>query len=393
MTDERERFTDAEVAPPAPPSVTLVAHDVGTPGGMERQLAELCTGLLARGYRVTVIARRCELAAHPALRFICVRGPRRPFSLAYPAFFVLGSLAVLRWREGVLNTLGAIVLNRADVVTVHFCHRGYRAAGGAAQTSRPDLAHRANAAVAASMSRAAERFCYRPRRARQLVAVSRGVARELERFFPAAAAGVAVIPNGVDAQEFAPQPAARDELRAQLGIAPGELVALFVGGDWERKGLRFAVEAVARAAAWHLLVVGRGDEARQRRIAEGHGAASRVHFAGPTSAPARHFAAADAFVLPTLYEAFALVTLEAAAAGLPLLVTRVNGTEELVSDGVNGWLVERDAASIAQRLGELREDPQLRAAMARAARASAERYGWESVVESSVALYERLART
>ena len=358
---------------------------------MERQLAELCTGLLTRGYRVTVIARRCELAAHPSLRFIRMPGPRRPFALAYPAFLVLGSLAVLRWREGILHTTGAIVLNRADVVTVQFCHRGYRAAGGAPQTSRVGRAHRANAAVAAWMSRAAERFCYRRRRVRQLVAVSGGVARELERYFPAAAVGVAVIPNGVDAQEFAPHPLARAELRAQLGIAPDDLVALFVGGDWERKGLRFAIDGVARAAAWHLLVVGRGDEARYRAIAEREGIAGMVHFAGPTDAPARHFAAADAFVLPTLYEAFALVTLEAAAASLPLLVTRVNGTAELVRDGVNGWLVERDAQAIAQRLDELREDPQLRATMARAARASAERYGWESVVESFAALYGRLA--
>jgi glycosyltransferase involved in cell wall biosynthesis len=391
MTDERDRFTDAEVAPSVPPSATLVAHDVGTPGGMERQFAELCTGLLARGYRVTVIARRCELAPHPALRFIRVRGPRRPFSLAYPAFFVLGSLAVLRWRDGILNTMGAIVLNRADVVTVQFCHRGYRAAGGAPQTSRANLAHRANAAAAACMTRAAERFCYHPRRARQLVAVSRGVARELERFFPAAAAGVAVIPNGVDGQEFTPQPGTRDELRTQLGIAPGDLVALFVGGDWDRKGLRFAIEGITRAAGWHLLVAGRGDEGRYRRIAEEQGVVRRVHFAGHISLPARHFAAADAFVLPTLYEAFALVTLEAAAAGLPLLVTAVNGTEELLRDGVNGWFVERDSATITQRLDELRDDSELRAAMSRAARASVERYGWDRVVESSVALYRTLA--
>ena len=391
MTDERGPFTDTEVASTVPPSVTVVAHDVGTPGGMERQLAELCTGLLTRGYRVTVIARRCELAAHPRLRFVPVRGPRRPFSLAYPAFLVLGSLAVLRWREGIVHATGAIVLNRADVVTVHFCHHGYRAAGAAPQTSRPGLTHRANAAIAAWMSRAAERFCYRPRRARQIVAVSGGVACELERFFPAAAAGVAVIPNGVDTREFSPHPSARAELRAQLGIATEDLVVLFVGGDWERKGLRVAIEAVARTAAWRLLVVGRGDEARYRAIAEREGIAGMVHFAGPTDAPARHFAAADAFVLPTLYEAFALVTLEAAAASLPLLVTRVNGTAELVRDGVNGWLVERDAQAIAQRLDELREDPQLRATMGRAARASAERYGWESVVESFAALYGRLA--
>ena len=387
MTEERVTSTGGTL-----PAVTLVAHDVGTHGGMERQLAELAEGLLARGYRVTVIARRCELDANPNLRWIRVRGPRRPFVLAYVVFFLLGSLAVARWRDGIVHSMGAIVFNRTSVVTVQFCHHGYRAAGGAPQSSQPGLAYRANAAAAAWMSRAAERFCYTPRRTRQLVAVSDGTARELERFFPAVAARrLVVIPNGVDADEFAPDPGARAEVRAQLGLAPDDLVALFLGGDWERKGLRTAIESVALASGWQLLVVGRGDEARYARIAARLGGPA-IRFAGTTATPAQYFAAADAFILPTLYEAFALVTLEAAAAGLPLIVTRVNGTEELVNDGVNGWLVDRDPIAFAAHLDELGSDPQRRAAMGRAARASAKHYDWARVVESSAAVYAELAR-
>ena len=372
------------------PLVTLVAHDVGTPGGMERQLAKLAEGLLGRRYHVTVIARRCELRPHPNLRWIRVRGPRRPFVLAYPLFFALGSLAVWRWRRGLVHTTGAIVFNRAGLMTVHFCHHAYRAAGGAPQTVSPGLAHRVNAATSAWMSRAAEQFCYRPSRTSRLVAVSAGTARDLERFFPAAAASVIVIPNGVDTVEFAPDAVARAKLRARFGIAPDALVALFVGGDWERKGLRHAVNALERAAEWQLLVVGRGDEARYRMLAEQYGA-GRLHFTGPTDKPAPCFAAADAFVLPTLYETFSLVTLEAAAAGLPLLVTRVDGAKERIQDGINGWLIERDADQIADRLLVLGHDPKLRLAMGRAARASAEPYSWDRVVEASVTAYHEIA--
>lgn len=372
-------------------AVTVVAHDVGTPGGMERQLDELCTGLLERGHRVTVVARRCETAPHPRLRWIRVRGPRRPFSLAYPVFFLLGSLAVHRHRDGLLHTTGAVVGNRADLSTVHYCHHGARAAVGAPRTSRPSLLFRVNGAASAWMSLVAERFCFRPSRTRCLVTVSDGVARELERFFPRRADAVVVIPNGVDRVRFAPDPPARAEVRAKLGLAGDALVALFVGGDWERKGLRFAIEGVAGTDDWHLVVVGHGDEARHRALASSCDAGDRVRFVGGTPDPARYYACADAFLLPSAYEAFPLVGLEAAAAGLPLLAGRVSGVEELVQAGRNGWFVERDATVIAERLRALSADPALRIEMGLAARDSSAPYAWGHVVDAYVKLYATLA--
>lgn len=372
-------------------SVTVVAHDVGTPGGMERQLYELCTGLLARGHRVIVIARRCEIPPDPGLHWIRVRVPLRPHSLAYPLFFLLGSLAVRRHREGLLHTTGAIVGNRADLSTVHFCHHGYRAAVGTPQASRSNLPYRLNGAVSAWMSRAAERFCYRPNRTRRLVTVSRGVARELERYFFDRADDVVVIPNGVDRVRFAPDPSARAKTRSQLGLAADDLVALFVGGDWDRKGLSFAIEGVAGADGWHLLVVGRGDQGRYRGLAERCGAGDRVHFVGGTPEPARYYASADAFLLPSAYEAFPLVGLEAAAAGLPLIACRVSGVEELLEEGRDGWMVEREAAPITEKLRSLNADAALRIAMGRAAREGSARYVWGAVVDAYVRLYESLA--
>lgn len=358
---------------------------------MERQLRELCTGLLERGYRVTVIARRCELPAHPRLRWIRVRVPQRPYSLAYPAFFLLGSLAVRRHREGLLHSTGAVVGNRADLSTVHFCHHGYRAAVGTPQTSRPSLLYRVNGGASAWMSRVAERFCFRPGRTRRLATVSGGVARELERFFPRRRDDVVVIPNGVDRARFAPDAQARAEVRHQLGLTAEDLVALFIGGDWDRKGLRFAIEGVAGTDAWHLIVVGRGDEARHRALAAHCGAGERVHFVGGTPAPARYYACADAFLLPSAYEAFPLVGLEAAASGLPLVAVRVSGIEELIDEGLNGWFVERDATAIAERLDALAADPALRIEMGLAARDSSARYAWGRVVDAYAKLYETLA--
>jgi UDP-glucose:(heptosyl)LPS alpha-1,3-glucosyltransferase len=240
------------------------------------------------------------------------------------------------------------------------------------------------------MSRVAEDYCYRPRRSGRLVAVSQGVARELREFFPAMAGSVVVIPNGVDRDAFAPAAAERRRLRSEWGVADGELVALFVGGEWERKGLRYALEGVAAAPGWRLVVVGAGDRERFERMAEALGAADRVRFEGATTDTNPYYASADGFILPTAYETFSLVTYEAAAAGLPLLVSRVSGVDEILVDGKNGWYIDRDADVIARRLIELRHES-LRRAMGEAAREDSARFTWDSAVGAYDRLYRGLA--
>ena len=110
--------------------VTIVAHDVGAVGGMERQLAELAVGLSERGHPVTVIARKCVLPAGSGVEFHRVPGPSRPFLIAYPWFALAGSLAVARRRRGVVQSTGAIVVNRVDSVAIHCCHQAYTAKPG-----------------------------------------------------------------------------------------------------------------------------------------------------------------------------------------------------------------------------------------------------------------------
>src|SRR4051794_39131687 len=172
-------------------------HEVGSGGGMERQLGELAKGLLERGHSVTVISRACDIPPHPRLRWIRVPGPARPFALAYPWFFLTGSLLVSRHRHGLVHTTGAVVFNRADTSTVHFCHRAFvRRSGRTVQARRQTAPHGINAWVATRLSLVAESWCYRPGRTRSIVGVSRGVAREVEREFPRMDGAVSVIANG-----------------------------------------------------------------------------------------------------------------------------------------------------------------------------------------------------
>lgn len=370
------------------PTITLVAHEVGTAGGMERAVGELAAGLLEQGYALVVIAHRCELPEHRALRWIRVGGPRRPFSLWYPWFFLFGSLAVHRHRRGLVHTLGAVVSNRADVSTVHFCHGAFHRGVSGSRAAGRSAPYRLNSWIVCWMSRLGERYCYRPGVTRRLAPVSEGVARELRQLFPSA--DLTVIPNGVDTEAFAPDAGHRERLRARLGLGDDELVALFVGGDWERKGLREAIEGVSAADGWHLVVVGGGEVGRYRALAGGLGARERVHFEGWVTDAAPYYAGADAFLLPTAYETFSLVAYEAAASGLPLLVTRVSGVEDILVEGRNGWFIDRDAEMIAQRLEALR-DGAVRRAMGEAAREDSARFGWERAIEGYDRLYRELA--
>jgi UDP-glucose:(heptosyl)LPS alpha-1,3-glucosyltransferase len=236
---------------------------------------------------------------------------------------------------------------------------------------------------------------YRPGRAKALAAVSRGVEDELQRQYPHVP--VVLTPNAVDTDRFRPDPDVRRRMRLEGHARSDEVVALFVGGDWIRKGVAIAIEGIARAARecdvpLRLWVVGRGDIQRYRRAADIEGVSDRVTFFGPRSDTERFFQAADLFVFPTLYEAFPLAVLEAAACGLPLVVTSVNGVEELLGDdGDSGIVVERTPDSAAKALVRLADSPSLRAEMGQAARVRAQEFTWPRSVQSILDTYSALS--
>jgi glycosyltransferase involved in cell wall biosynthesis len=367
--------------------VTIVAHDVGSVGGMERVLAELAVGLQAQGHEVTVIARKCVLPADSGVVFRRVRGPSRPLIVAHPWFMLAGSLAMRRWRRGVVQATGAIVIGHVDVIAVHYCHQV-----GPVHPSSASLPFRLHAKLARQLKRVTERMRYRPGSADAFVCVSEGVAEEVREHFPALAERVLTIHNGVDTTVFAPGVREQDarELRAKLGIGEDRLVAAFIGSEWRRKGLGELIEALARTPGWDLLVAGSGDRQRYQTLADSLGVGQAVHWLGVTPDVQLVYQAADAFVLPTSYETFSLVSFEAAASALPVLATPVNGVRELIVDGDNGFLIGRDPEDIAVRLAQLAADPALRAAMGRAARESALRFSWQAMVSAHSELYARL---
>lgn len=209
---------------------------------------------------------------------------------------------------------------------------------------------------------------------------------------------VAILPFGVDTTRFA---VGRDDaFRDVHGIPRDATVIIFVGGlDAAHyfKGVDVLLGACARIddPTWHLLVVGSGDRKAAFEVQAAElGIAARVHFVGsvPYEDLPRAYRAADIHVLPSTNrgEAFGIVTLEAAATGLPSVVSDLPGMRTLVRQGTTGWVVPAgDPARLADALTNLLQQDGRREVMGAAARAMAkEEYDAERCIDILIAEYE-----
>ena len=229
---------------------------------------------------------------------------------------------------------------------------------------------------------ALEKHLFGPDGARLVIANSRMVQAEIEQHFGYPAERIHVVHNGVP--PFTIPPDARGQTRRELGFRDEDFAVLFAGSGWERKGLRFAIEAINAARLPHaiLLVAGRGKERGLPR-------SERVRFLGPVKDMPRYLAAVDAFILPTLYDPFSNACLEALAAGLPVITTAHNGFAEIIAPGGEGEVVAQpdDIAALAGAL-EKWSDPARRAAIRPRLLALGAQYSIAENVRQTLAIIE-----
>ncbi|WP_404443944.1 glycosyltransferase [Microbacterium marinum] len=238
-----------------------------------------------------------------------------------------------------------------------------------------------------------ERARFRSRTHSAVVVVSEAEAAAAHRVHRRVRPRVLTIPNGVDLERFHPPSVVeRQTARAAFRLDREDRVALLIGHDLARKGVMVAIDALAHTETVLLLIVG-GDEdsvAAARARADTLGVAARVLFAGTRTDIPLMMAASDVLILPSTYEANALVVLEALAAGLPVVATRVGYAPEIVVDGENGYLIDRDPVQLARRLDDLaRAD---HAVISANARAVATRHGWRATADQYVALLAEIER-
>jgi len=199
-----------------------------------------------------------------------------------------------------------------------------------------------------------------------------------------------LIPNGVDAVVFKP---------GEKTSETGPLRILCVGRLIERKGQHHLIEAVRKLTDGgidvRLDLVGTGDaradnEACIARLE----LADRVHFLGyvPRENIAEHYASAHVFVLPSYNEGMSVALLEAMAAGLPVIVTPTGGTAELVTPGLNGFIVNwADVDELVRHLAKLAQNRSLAKQMGKESRDRAERYSWSITAKRYLEMLEEIS--
>ena len=229
-----------------------------------------------------------------------------------------------------------------------------------------------------------------------IAAVSQRTVADLQHSFPASGE-ITVIYNGVDLECFSPGRRAQLRFcsRRALSIQDEDFMLLLIGNDWRNKGLNCLLEAMARIDDPRLraLIVGSDDPATFLPLISRSGLQTRVLFCPPRRDVEAYYAAADAYVGPSLDDAFAQPPAEAMACGLPVITSRTNGGSEIITHGCDGLVLEdpADSAALADMIRDLIADPGLRNRLGEAAVKTALRYTWERNAAQMRALFEKAA--
>ena len=201
--------------------------------------------------------------------------------------------------------------------------------------------------------------------AKRVIAGSQMVKDEIINLYGYPADKIDIVRNGVPLKKFRFDPELREKSREELNLKPDQIALLFAGSGWERKGLLFAIEAAALRGdrKMRLLVAGRGNARLYKTRRLRFWSEEPVQFLGEVADMLRVYAAADIFILPTIYDPFSNACLEALACGLPVITTRSNGFSEIIENGVHGSIVDHAGDLLALRDAiRLWSDPSRRAA-------------------------------
>jgi len=216
----------------------------------------------------------------------------------------------------------------------------------------------------------------------ELFAISQLVARQLQHFFGRTDAKV--IRYGVDTQHFnsAVRLGRRELARATFGAAPGEFVFLLIGNDWKKKGLDALLEALTECTDLPVRLFVVGSDVREPYVqqCERLQLGARVSFLNPSADVLQFYAAADAYVGPSLEDAYGLPILESMACGLPVIASSGAGASEIITHGENGLVLQnsRDVKALAQLMRELCVSPELVRSLGAAAERTAAQETWEA---------------
>jgi UDP-glucose:(heptosyl)LPS alpha-1,3-glucosyltransferase len=360
-------------------------------GGTERDLLVTADCLRAAGHQLTIFADEIRGATGDWDVRRVGAGPRLGRTLSLLRFAWTAAPAARRAGADLVLSFARCV--GADVMR----------SGGGAHASYLRAARKWRGALGATAMRISpyhrvqmlvERRAFRSPSLKRVIAVSNFVRDDLIREFGLAPEKTVTIYNGVDLDRFRPavEPSQRATIRQKFAVPTSARVVAFVGNGFARKGLGFLIEAWPLVAGGAFLLVVGADRQTDKfaRRARALNVGERVVFTGPQPNVETIFHAADAFAMPSLFEPFGNVVMEAMASGLPAMTSAFSGVAELIPPSMRGFRVEHpdDVGEVALRLGALFDAP---ANLAVEARATAEKFTWTRYAKELSALLESIS--
>jgi len=374
--------------------IAVLVRRFVTTGGAERYAYEV-TRRLALKHDVHIFAQEWSFEGSEQLTFHKI-----PMPLAKPSF-VNQLLFSFFTRRALKNAYFDIVhsherVTQFDVLTIHCpCYRGFI-------TDQKRLWGKMKVwlSVATSPRHLAylwlekKQFTYQKNRL--LIAVSNNVRRNVQRNYGLPDKIFRLAYPGVNADQFSPQKndELRNQTRSQLGISKDEVVILFVGTEFKRKGLGPLLEAYALLpeAKTRLIIAGGGDTSKYTRLAQNFGIANTVTFLGLVGDMGPIYTVADICVLPTLSDPYAMAPIEAMASGVATITSSslYAGSSERIENG-EALLVNDPSNSeeIAHALGKLL-DKDHRTKLAHKGHQLAKKLTWEITTAETLSTYYEL---
>jgi D-inositol-3-phosphate glycosyltransferase len=245
----------------------------------------------------------------------------------------------------------------------------------------------------------------------RIIAATLAEKAQLQWLYNAETSKITIIPPGVDISRFYPIPS--DEAKEFIGIPPQDRMVLYVGRIEPLKGLDVLLEAMGRycrkekadPAHLHLAIIGGEPDAspekmteemaRLQALRESYGLGDIVTFLGKRGQNTLpyYYSAAEVVIVPSHYESFGMVALEAMACGTPVVASQVGGLAFLIQDGVTGYTVPvGDPEALCTHVSDLLNDHDLRRRMGEKAAETAHQYAWENIARQMQKLYQEMSR-
>ncbi|MCX6819341.1 MAG: glycosyltransferase family 4 protein [Candidatus Aenigmarchaeota archaeon] len=294
-------------------------------------------------------------------------------------FFAISSNIYCRKKDFdiILSPAGQTL--RCDIVSAHGCYRVWRDI----QKKEGKLKHQFD--PVGLLVNELERQIYN--NSKKIIAISNWMKNEILEYYHIDKDKILVISPGIDIHKYRFNIEKRRAIRKKLNLKANELVLVFSGREFARKGVRYIIDALPYLDC-KLIVIGKADPYFYKKRASELGVNDKIIFTGFVEKIEDYYSAGDIFILPSLHEEFSQVSLEALSSSLPVLITDVGGAKDVIENGRNGFIIRRNKKDIVTKIRSITPDKLNK--MRKEARRSVLAYSFDEAAKKYLEVFEEV---